>query len=365
VGEAEQFRHELDDLRRALDSLDEELVGLLNKRAELSRRVGQVKQGPEAPVFVPEREAEVFANVLQANRGPLHDEHLRAIYREVLSSSRQLQRRPRIAYLGPPGTFTNQAALEVFGSASEYLPQPAFPDIFAAVQRGQADYGVVPVENSTEGPVQQNLDLLAEGEAQVCGEVTLPIAHFLMARCPLPGVRRVYSHPQAAAQARRWLAEHLPGREVLHVTSTTRAAEQAAEEAGAAAVAPRLAAEIYGLEMLAENIQDLSSNYTRFFVIGAQPSQQPSGRDKTAICFSLKDRVGALRDVVQVFAEANLNLSSIHSRPSKRRAWDYLFFVEVDGHAADRHVAAVLREAERQCVFLKVLGTWPLPPSPP
>jgi chorismate mutase/prephenate dehydratase len=242
---------------------------------------------------------------------------------------------------------------------------PTFPDIFAAVQGGQADCGVVPVENSTEGPVQQNLDLLAESEAQVCGEITIPVAQYLMARGALADIERVYSHPQAAAQTRRWLGEHLPGREVLHVTSTTRAAEQAAEEPGAAAVAPRLAAEIYGLEILAENIQDLSSNYTRFFVIGPQPSQQPSGRDKTAICFSLRDRVGALRDVVQVFAEANLNLSSIHSRPSKRRAWDYLFFIEVDGHAADPHVAAVLRDVERQCVFLKVLGAWPLAPSAP
>ena len=169
------------------------------------------------------------------------------------------------------------------------------------------------------------------------------------------------SSASAAAQCRRWLSENLPGRDVLHVTSTVRAAEMAASENGAAAVAPHLAAEIYGLDVLAENIQDLSSNYTRFFIIGDKPSQQPSGRDKTAICFSIRDRVGALRDVVQIFAEANLNLSSIHSRPSKRRAWDYLFFVEVDGHAADPRVAAALREVEQHCVFLKVLGAWPLP----
>ena len=358
---AEQSRHDLDDLRRALDALDEQLVALLNRRAEVSRQVGATKQGAEARVFVPEREAEVLSRVLRTNQGPLTEQHLRAIYREILSISRDLQRRLGIAYLGPAASFSHQAALEFFGSAAEYLPRPAFPDIFAAVQGGQAEFGVVPVENSTEGPVQQNLDLLAESEARVCGEVTIPIAHFLMARCPLAEVRRVYSHPQAAAQSRRWISENLPGREeVVHVASTTRAAELAAAEAGAAAIAPRLAAKTYGLNVLAENIQDLTSNFTRFFVIGLEPSSRPTGHDKSAVCFSIRDRVGALRDVVQLFAEAGINLSSIHSRPSKRRAWDYLFFVEVDGHAADPPVAAVLRAVEQKCVFLKVLGAWPV-----
>jgi chorismate mutase/prephenate dehydratase len=358
---AEQSQHELDELRRAIDGLDDELVLLLNRRAELSRQVGELKLGSEERVFVPEREAEVLARIRQANRGPLRDEHLRAIYREVLSSSRELQRPPRIAYLGPAATFSNQAALDFFGSASEYLPKSTFPDIFAAVHGGQADYGVVPVENSTEGPVQQNLDLLAEGEARVCGELTIPIGHFLLARVPLAEVRRVYSHLQAAAQCRRWLAENLPSSEILQVTSTARAAEQASHEDGSAAIAPRLAADIYGLDVLAENIQDIGSNFTRFFVISMQTSQQPTGRDKSAICFSIKDRVGALRDVVRLFADAGLNLSAIQSRPSRRRAWDYLFFLEVEGHAADPHVSAVLKAVEQQCVFLKVLGTWPVP----
>lgn len=357
---AEQPPQELIELRVEIDAVDDELVRLLNRRAELSLKVGGLKRGSAATVFVPEREAQVLESVRRANRGPLRTEHLQAIWREVLSSSRALQRTPRVAYLGPAGTFSNQAALEFFGSATEYVPLATFPDIFAAVHSGQADCGVVPVENSTEGPVQQNLDLLAEGEARVCGEVTLPVCHFLLAHGPLELVERVYSHPQAAAQCRRWLAENLPGREVLHVTSTARAAEQAAAEPGAAAVAPRLAAEIYGLAVLAENIQDLSSNYTRFFVISLQPAQRPSGRDKTAICFSIKDRVGALRDVVQLFAEASLNLSSIQSRPSKRRAWDYLFFMEIDGHAADPKVGSVLKAVEQHCVFLKVLGAWPV-----
>jgi chorismate mutase / prephenate dehydratase len=312
---------------------------------------------------VPEREAELLARLRQANRGPLPDDHLLAIYREILSGSRALQQAPRIAYLGPPATFSNQAALAVFGASSEYVPLGSFAEVFAAVQAGQADCGVVPVENSIEGPVQQNLDLLAEGEAQVCGEVTIPVAHFLMAATDLPlgEIARVYAHPQTDGQCRRWLSANLPGREVVHVASNTRAAELAAAEPGVAGISPRPAAEIYGLRILAENIQDSSANFTRFFVISLRPSERPTGRDRTAICFSIRDRVGALRDVIASFADAGLNLSAIQSRPSKRRAWDYLFFVELDGHAADPHVAETLRGAEQHCVFLKVLGAWRVP----
>lgn len=358
---AEQTDADIEALRRAIDAADDELVALLNRRAQLSDQIGKLKRAVEAPPFVPERESEVIGRVLRANAGPLQVEHLRAVYREILSISRELQRRPRIAYLGPAATFSNQAAVEFFGAACEYLPRSTFGDVFAAVQGGQADLGVVPVENSIEGPVQQNLDLLAEGEARVCGEITIPVAHYLLANVPLDQVRLVYSHPQPAAQCRRWLVENLPGRDVIHVASTARAAEQAAAERGAAAVATRLAAETYGLDILAENIQDYGSNFTRFFVISMQASRQPTGRDKTAICFSIRDRVGALRDVVQVFADAGLNLSSIQSRPSRRRAWDYLFFIEVDGHAAEPLVAEALRTVEQHCVFLKVLGAWPVP----
>lgn len=358
---SEEFRQELDALRRRFDEADERLVQLLNERAELSLEMGSLKRGSDAAIFMPAREAEVFDNLRRLNRGPLRDEHLRAIYREIISSSRDLQRRPRVAYLGPPGTFSHQAALAVFGSATEYLPRVNFTDVFADVHAGNVDCGVVPIENSTEGIVQQNLDLLAESESRICGEVTIPVAHHLMARCLIGEVRTVYSHPQTEGQCRRWLAENLPGREVVMVTSNTKSAELAAAEDGTAAISPRLAAEIYGLNILAENIQDLGSNYTRFFVISTQPTPRPTGRDKTAICFSIRDHVGALRDVVQIFAEARLNLSSIQSRPSKRRAWEYIFFLEIDAHEADEKLAVALREMEQHCVFLKVLGAWPVP----
>jgi chorismate mutase / prephenate dehydratase len=360
---AEQFQHELIELRQELDAIDDQLVRLLNNRATVSLRVGELKRGAGARPYVPEREAELIERLRKSNRGPLPNEHLVSFYREILSSSRALQRAPRIAYLGPPATFSNQAALAVFGASSEYLAMAGFAEIFAAVQSGQADCGVVPVENSIEGPVQQNLDLLAEGEAQVCGEVTIPVAHFLMssAEIPLTEITKVYSHPQTDGQCRRWLAANLPGREVVHVASNTRAAELAAAEPGTAGISPRPAAEIYDLVILAENIQDSAANFTRFFVISTRPSERPTGRDRTAICFSIRDRVGALRDVVGAFSDAGLNLSAIQSRPSKRRAWDYLFFVELDGHAADPHVAETLRRVEQHCVFLKVLGAWPVP----
>ena len=358
---AKEDQDELQGLREAIDALDDELVKLLNHRAALSVEVRRTLGNSKPEVFVPEREAQVLTRVQIQNAGPLTPEHLAAIYREVLSASRDLQRHTRVAYLGPRATFTHQAALGRFGSSAEYVAAASIPDIYNEVVRGAADFGVMPVENSTEGPVFETLDLLNDGELRICAEITIPVAHYLLARGPKEAVRRVYSHPQAAAQCRRWLAQNLPGCEVLHVTSTARAAEQAAEEAAAAAIATRLAAEVYDLKILEQNIQDYSSNYTRFFVVGQRMTERPSGRDKTAIVFSIRDRVGALKDMLEVFARASLNLTSIQSRPSRRRAWDYLFFVEFAGHAGDPEVKAVLKDAEQHCVFLKVLGAWPVP----
>jgi chorismate mutase / prephenate dehydratase len=350
----------LEGLRQGIDELDGEIVALLARRAELSRRVGATKQGEIAAVFAPAREAELLERVVRLGAGALKPEHLRAIYREILSSSRALQRPPRIAFLGPRATFGHQAAMERFGAAAEYVPAATNPDIIGEVERGSADYGVIPIENSTEGPVGESQDRLVETELKVCDEVTIAVAHFLLARCPIEQVRTVYSHPQAAAQCGRWLARNLPDRHVVHVPSTGLAAERATQEPGAAAIATRLAGEVFGLDVLAANIQDVSHNYTRFWVIGPRMSERPTGRDKTALVFSIRDRVGALRDVVQVFADAGINLSAIQSRPSKSKAWDYVFFFELDAHAAEPHVQTALRTVEQHTVFLKVLGAWPL-----
>jgi chorismate mutase/prephenate dehydratase len=348
----------LAELRERIDAIDEQLVAMLNDRARISLEVGRVK-GSDAAVFVPAREAELLERLAGLNAGPLGIEDLTAIYRDILSSSRRLQRELKIAYFGPAATFTHQAALQRFGEANEFIAMPTIADVFGEVERRGADYGVVPIENTTEGSVYETLDLLAAKELRVCAEITLQIAQTLMARCTLDEIKTVYSHRQGIAQTRNWLATHLPGREVRESPSTAAGAEMASREPNAAAIAPLLAAQVYGLDVVAENIQDLSSNYTRFFVISPSMSDRPTGRDKTLLLLSIRDRVGALRDIVNEFADAGINLSAIQSRPSRRRAWDYLFFVELQGHILEDRVREAVRKIEHHCVSLTILGAWP------
>jgi chorismate mutase / prephenate dehydratase len=355
----------LEGLRAGIDALDQQIARLLQERATLSLKVGRAKtsSGEARPVFVPHREAEVLAHV-QATPGPLDGPALARIYREILSTSRALQRPIRVAHLGPAATYGHQAALQRFGSAVEFEPCQTHADVFAAVEKGSAEYGLVAFENSTEGSVSEVLDRLVDTPLQVCAEVSLPISHTLVSRADsLAEVRRVLSHPQAAAQARGWLASHLPGASIEPATSNGRAAELAAADptATVAAIAPRLAADVFGLNVLAEAVQDLPANVTRFLVLGARASEAPTGRDKTAVVFSIRDRVGTLRNLTDAFASNDVNLSSIQSRPSRRRAWDYVFFVELAGHISELRVRRALRKAEEYTVFLKVFGSWPVP----
>ena len=354
----------LASLRSRMDTIDQQLAKLLQERAEVSLSVGKTKSGGEsAPIFVPHREAEVLANV-QSVRGPLDEHALASIYREILSTSRALQRPTRVAHLGPMATFGHQAAVERFGSAAELEPCESHADVFSTVEKGAADYGLVAFENSTEGPVNEVLDRLVDTPLQICAETSLPIAHALVSRATsLSTIKRVLCHPQTAGQARLWLAEHLPGVAVLPSTSNGKAAELAAQDTTGtvAAAGPRIAGEVYGLNVLADNIQDIAGNVTRFLVIAQSASERATGRDKTAVVFSIRDRIGALRDLADAFAANEVNLSSIQSRPSKRRAWDYVFFVELDGHISEVRVRRALRKAEEHTVFLKVLGSWPVP----
>jgi len=352
-------RDELAEARAAIDAIDRQVVELLNQRARLAQSIGATKAERGQGVFAPDREQDVIANLAAANAGPLTAQHLRAIYREVMSAMRSLEGGERVGYLGPAATFTHQAALECFGAATEYVALPSIPDTFLETARGHCHYGVVPVENSTEGPVHETLDAFVDSDLKVISEITLPIHHQLLARCSRDEIRTVYTNPVALGQCRKWLATNLPGREIVQVVSTARAAATAAETDDGAAIAPRLAAEVYGLQIVGADIEDFAQNYTRFYVLSRSLTSKPTGDDKTAIVFSIRDRVGALRDVVQCFADAGVNLSSIQSRPSRRRAWDYVFFVELQGHAADPRVQAVLRTVESHCVFLKVIGAWP------
>jgi chorismate mutase/prephenate dehydratase len=353
----------LEALRREIDALDTQIVDLLGRRADVSRRVGALKQGEGGAVYTPEREAELLERLDGLRAEALRSEHLRAIYREILSASRDLQRPLRIAFLGPKATYGHQAALQRFGAAAHYVPALTNPAIVDEVERGAADFGVIPIENSTAGPVGESQDRLVDTELQVCDEVTILVAHCLHARGSLADIKTVYAHPQAADQCSRWVAQNLPGRQVVHVASNGLAAERASQEKNAAAIAPRVASQVFGLDILAADIQDIARNYTRFWVIGRRMSERPSGHDKTAVVFSIRDRVGALREVIDIFADARISLSAIQSRPSRRKAWDYVFFVELRGHAAEPHVQAALRAAEQHTVFLKVLGAWPVSPT--
>ncbi|MCL4459566.1 MAG: prephenate dehydratase [Chloroflexi bacterium] len=348
----------LDELRQRIDDIDQQIVALLNARAELSLQIGAVKSDNEVNIYVPERERRVYDNVFQANQGPLSKEAIREIYGSILSASRALQRPLRVAYLGPAATFTHEAAKRRFGTAVEFLPARSIAEVFSETEKGESDYGVVPVENSIEGVVTHTLDMFVDSELKICAEVLLAVSHHLLGKGCLADIRKVCSHPQAIAQSRGWLQEHLPSVELVEVASTARAAEMAVLDPTIAAIGTESAADLYGLNILESHIEDSASNITRFLVIGRQMSQR-SGDDRTAIMFSIRDRVGALHDTLEIFLKYGINLTKIESRPSKRKLWDYIFFVDLVGHPDDEHVAAALNELSRECVFVKVLGAWP------
>ena len=350
----------LRERRGRIDAIDAEVVRLLNERARIAQEIGSAKSADDRLPFAPEREREVLERVRQLGQnGPLEEGHLAAIYREIISACRALERPLQVAYFGPAASFTHQAALERFGAATRLISMDSIPDVFAETQRGRADFGVVPVENSSEGSVHLTLDTFIESDLQVCSEIVMPIAHQLLSRSPIENVKTLYSNPVALAQCRQWVARNLPGREVVEVASTTRAAMAAAEDPTGAAIAPLLAAAQYKIDVIARDIQDLASNYTRFYVIANGVRSEPTGRDKTAILFSIRDRPGALRDAADVFARRKLNLASIQSRPSRQRAWEYVFFVEFEGHERDTLVSEALDDLNAQCSFVKALGSWP------
>jgi chorismate mutase/prephenate dehydratase len=350
---------DLEAARERIDDIDRQVVELLNERAAIAERLAEIKRARGAPVYDPTRERAVQERVCALNTGPLTNENLIAIYREIISATRAREAALRVAFLGPEATYTHQAARRHFGHAAEYLPCRSIAQVFHETERGNAHFGVVPIENTIEGAVTHTLDMLAESDLKIriCAEIMMEIHHHLLGHGPLSEIKRVYSHPQALAQTRRWLSEHLPHAELIEATSTVRGAELAASDREAAAVGPELAASLYGLQILARGIQDSADNVTRFLVLGPQMAR-PSGSDKTAIMFSIKDRVGALHDALGIFRRANINLTKIESRPSRRRAWDYIFFVDLEGHPDDPHVQAALRDLAQECVDVRVLGAW-------
>ncbi|MBI2988834.1 MAG: prephenate dehydratase [Deltaproteobacteria bacterium] len=352
-------KESVDALRKKIDQLDEKIVELLNERASLARKIGRQKSLREEEVYVPSREKEIFHRVSDLNRGPLPKQALHSIYREILSASRSLEAAVKIAYFGPEATFTHMAAREKFGSSATFIPAASIPDVFQEVSQGRADYGVVPIENSTEGVVTHTLDMLVEADVRICAEASLEIHLYLLSRCArAEDIRRIVSHPQALAQCRRWISNHFPTVKVEEVASTAQAAQMAAADGSLAAVASSLAGELYGLQVIEDKIEDHTNNITRFLVIG---DQQPraSGDDKTAIVFSVKDEVGILHRMLEPFAKNRINLTKIESRPLKHKPWEYLFFLDLEGHIEEPRIQRAIKKLERRCLFIKVLGSYP------
>ena len=350
---------DLGDWRSRINDIDNQILNLLNQRAEAALRIGDLKRRQEAPSYVPEREAEVLMRLADASRGPLPAEAVTAVWREILSASRALEAPLTVAYLAPPATFTHQAARERFGDAAEYHPSRTIAEIFDDVERGRAQFGVVPVENSTDGAVNVTLDRLVHTELLICGELTLEIAQHLLTRATeLADVKRVLSHPQGLGQCRGWLAEHLPDVAQEETASTAGAAELAAADPHVAAIASELAGRLYGVPILRRRIEDNPHNATRFLVLG-RPASGPSGRDKTSILFAMPNQPGALYRILEPFARAGLNLTKIESRPAKRMPWEFVMFVDFEGHRDTPVVAEALREAAERTVYLKVLGSYP------
>lgn len=349
----------IDEIRAEIDRLDEEIVGLLNARASLALEIGRLKAAENRLPYAPEREIAIYKRLSAVNQGPLPLETLKAIYRELMSGCLSLEHPVVVAYLGPEYSFTHLAARRKFGTAVHLRPQPTIAAVFDEVSHGRATYGVVPIENSTEGGVSDTMDCLMATEARICAEIVIPIHLNLLSKSPKENIRRIYSKQQAFGQCRVYLATHFQQAELIDAPSTARAVEIAAAEEGAAAVASEEAGEAYGVGVAAENIEDVGQNATRFLVIAREISK-PSGSDRTSIMFSIKDEVGALFKMLEPFRNTGINLTRIESRPSKKRAWDYVFFVDLEGHVTDKKVSDALKQLEDRCKFLSVLGSYPV-----
>jgi len=343
-----------------VDAIDSTIVKLLNKRVQHASEIGKIKHAAGADYYDPTREAQVMAKIASLNPGPITNRTLQSVYREVISGSIALEKKLIIGYLGPEATYTHQAAVRNFGVSLEYRALKTIPDVFAEVEADQADYGVVPIENSTEGAVFHSMDMLVESNLHICSQVYLSIEHCLISQSALDQIREVRSKDQALGQCREWLRAHLPQATLTDVVSTADAVCSAKQDAALAAVASELAAHHYGVSIQARSIQDRDDNVTRFLVIGktrAKPLGQ--GRDKTSLVISLKDQPGALEKALHPFATRGINLSKIESRPSRKKAWDYLFFIDFIGHYQDELVQSALTELDGHCSFVKWLGSYP------
>lgn len=349
----------LASLRRSIDQIDSQIVTLINDRAKLALEVGRLKESNDRPIYVPSREEEVLAKVVSKSTGPLDDRCVRAVFRELISGSRSLEAHMRVAYLGPAFSYSHLAAIHRFGQSVELIPVANISSVFEEVNRGHADYGLVPLENSTDGRVADTLDMFTRLPLRICGEVKMRIHHTLLACCPRSEVQEVYSKPQALSQCRNWLSKHLPAARTIEVTSTSTAAKLAKDKPGAAAIASLQAGIEYGLTPLAENIEDNAANLTRFAVIGDKGADR-TGKDKSAIMFEIEHRPGALAEAMAVFKRNKVNMSWIESFPMPSQpSGVYMFFIEFDGHCEEAKIRKTISSIEKNSLRFEFLGSYP------
>lgn len=352
----------LDELREYIDKLDRNILQLLSERAECAKAVGEIKRDAGEDIFFyrPERERKVLERIQKLNSGPLPDQEVARLFREIMSACLALEHPMKIAYLGPEGTFTQAAALKQFGHSVRTYPKRSIADVFKAVETGNCNYGVVPVENSTEGVITHTLDMFVHSELNICGEVQVRIAQNLLScAATLNDIRRVYSHAQSLAQCRGWLSEYLPNIEQIAVFSNAEAATLAAQDTASGAIAGKMAAERYQLPVLAANIEDNGNNTTRFLVIGQQ-CIEPSGQDKTTILVSSHNKPGLLYKLLEPISRHQVNMTRIESRPSRQGMWEYIFFVDLEGHHQDPHLHALFAELKQEASLFKILGSYPV-----
>lgn len=351
----------LDQLRDQIDKIDDDLLKIFNRRAGLAIKIGQEKaqRNKSNHFHVPDRERSILDRLKSGNKGPLSNEAIEQVFREIFSATLALEKPLRIAYLGPQTTFSHQAAVKQFGRSATFIPQSNIESIFFETEQGHTDYGIVPIENSIEGVVNLTLDCFVDSPLVICEERKLGISLYLLSKTGDMGhVKEIYSHPQPLAQCRNWLNKHAPGIEQIPTSSTAQAAKIASENKRAAAVAGKLASDFYNLKIIKEKIEDRANNHTRFLVIGKEKAKRAKA-NKTSIMFSISDESGALLKTLQIFARHKINLTKIQSRPLRNRTWEYLFFMDFDGHIEDETIVKVIRSLEKKCLFLKILGSYP------
>jgi chorismate mutase/prephenate dehydratase len=352
---------DIGEYRKEIDRLDDEIVRLLNERSQHVIEIGKLKKQADGGghLHTPRREAEILDRLTRDNTGPFPNDAIRSVYREIMSASLALEAPQKVAYLGPQATFTHLACIQKFGASAQYLSVNSISDVFNEVERGRVQFGVVPIENSTEGVVNHTLDMFIDSNLVIYGEVLQEISHHLLSKAErIEDVKKIYSHPHAIAQCRQWLEKNLATVPLTEVASTARAAEIAAADPTAGAIASELASQIYGLKTLKARIEDNVNNFTRFLVLSQKPPER-TGKDKSSVMISVKDKIGALYELLRPFASNGINMTKIESRPSRRKAWEYLFFVDIEGHVEEDRVKKALEEIKSRCLFMKILGSYP------